>query len=274
MKTLPRISIIVLLVMLVAFTLGSSATTYTVGVKVGNWAKYKTYAVWMVEPTDANVTQPQQVKDANNTEKIEIEVRETSVTSVTISVTTRFKNATQKVDTYSGDIKIGGGNLSLMIAAAGLSVGDKISEAPMAFQINETKSKFYADAWREVNYAYLVIPLDNTTTIYEYYWDRATGILCAVSMLLTMETESYKTWASVITEMTETNIWQPQSPSSMEWGLIIAAIIIVSGFFVFLRKSGMKRRRKHRAKRTKAMRLIVGLNGLSAGHAVVYCGIE
>jgi len=225
------------------------ATIYTVGVKVGDWAKYTVIGGW--SSINTSVAMPEFVKDARNTEWIQINVTKVSYTSITILVTTQFRDGPKKSTLNVGDIRTGSGNLSLQVIAANLNEGEKLSETEGALTINKTTIKPYAKAQREVNYAYEkgYVPgeIGEESSVYEFYWDKRSGIIMGMSFVNAFESSYFKTIASMIMEIRETNIWQPEVSSGLglEWivaaGIIVAAIVLVTS--LALKKEGGKKKR-------------------------------
>jgi len=240
-----------------------SATIYTLGVKVGDWAKYTIIGGW--DAYNVTMDMPQFVKDAKNTDWIQINVTKVSYTIVTVLVTTQFKNNTKKTDQNIGDIRTGSGNLSLQVTAANLDEGEKTSEDEKALTINRTTIKTYAKAPRKVNYAYEkeYAPqgeIGEESAVYEFYWDKASGIITGISYVTTFESQNFRTIASIIMQITETNIWQPENSVGLspEWIAVagIFVIAIVLAVFMAIRKL-KKRPRGRRPRMPKARSLLI-----------------
>lgn len=250
MKT--RVPLIVIWLELGALTLTPAyATEYRVGVTGGNWAKYVILSSW--ESTDPSVPMPQYVQDVENTSWIQINVTKISYTTVTILVTTQFKNGSKKSNINIGDVKTGSGNLSLQVVAADLTEGEKLSEAQGALTINKTLVETYANAPRAVNYAYQEesTPVDETGTengLHEFHWDKSSGIITGISIVRTFESEQYRTITKMGMKITETNIWQPEASPGLSLELIAAlapiAIAIISIVFLSIRKTKKEDRRR------------------------------
>jgi len=233
----------------------ASATVYVTGVKVGNWAKYAIIGGWSAYNT--TVTMPQFVTDAKNTEWIRINVTKVSYTTVTLLVTTLFKDGSKRLSTNIGDVKTGSGNLSLQVVAAYLDQGEKVSESEGALTINKTTLKTYANALRNVNYAYKEEyaqkgEIGVEQVLYEFRWDKTSGIIVGMSFVNLFESQDFKTIASTILEIKETNIWQPEVSSglSLEWIVVAASVVAIAITLVaFLAIRGMKRGNKRRRSR-------------------------
>lgn len=239
-----------------------SATEYIPQVKVGNWAKYSMVGGWDKVPANATVDMPQAVKDAKNTEWVQINVTEVYGTTVTVLVTTRFKNGTQKRNVNEGDVKTGSGNLSLQVIAGDLSKGDKVFDGEKAPKVERTMFEFHVGASREVNYANMTeyVPREEgqgtISVAWEFRWDKATGFLIGMSMVQVYETEDYKTLASILMEIKETDVWQVEEGSSSSFGaewMVVAGIVIIAialtAYFATRRRVKVRRKRLTRKMR-------------------------
>jgi len=256
------IALLIALSLIVALSLplpNAFGVNYAVGVSVGDWAEYTILGGW--NTTEPSVDMPQFVRDARNTDRIQINVTRVSFTSVTILAVTQFKDGSGKSNVNVGDIRTGTGNLSLQVIGADLSEGDKLSEANEALTVNRTTTKTYAKAARTVNYAYseefASREIGDESAVYEFYWDRATGIVAAMSLVKVFESESYTTIASVMMEINETNVWQPEINSGLSAEWIITAVIVVSGtiavVYLVMRevRAGRRRRRSRMSARLR-----------------------
>ena len=249
--TLP--AILVLPIMMV------SAPTYKVGVKVGYWAKYGMTVFWSVEPPTANLTEPQEVKEAKNIEWIEIKVLRVYGTNVTIEVTTQYYDETEKTGTYSGDVRTGSGNLNLQVIACDLSEGDKVFEAEGALVIKETESGSYAGFHREINCAYPTIPIgEGTYATYNFGWDTATGIVTYILIEQRVTLEDYESVSVITMTMTETNMFQAEASFGPDviWIVSVGATVMLVAFtYVTMRRKGRKRKKTL----TKRLKIILYL---------------
>lgn len=223
------------------------APTYKVGVKVGDWAKYDMTGIWSVEPSTANLTEPQEITDAKKVDWIEIRVLSVSVTSVTILETERYKNETEKTSTHSGDVRTGSGNLSLRVIAGSLSEGDKISEAENTLEIQKTELSSYAGFQREINCAALTYPVgEGMYETFEFGWDEVTGIIAYTWTEQWGMLEDYNFTAVKIMTMAETNIFQAEAGwnPNIIWIVGVGATVILVAFaYVTTGRKGRKRKR-------------------------------
>lgn len=251
-KTLKTIKTFILMffVIMVPFSFIQVSTEASVGVKVGQWAKYSITANWTSENPNANM--PTDWRDRKNMEWETVTVQKTSGTNITILVTTFFINGTQKTVTYWGDITTNRGSeeFAFQIILAGLDQGDVVRQTQIS--INYTTVKEFAGQNREVDYASISIKTEGITT-YEYYWDKETGILCASLMTDTFTQQGNLTNTFFQKKIKETNIWQAQTGPKSEtpqawtqWGppLVIATIAIVVVLLIKTRLMTKRTRRK------------------------------
>ena len=221
------------------------ATTYTLGIRVDNWAKYTvisnatTQTLFLREPYKTNWTV--------------INVTATHNVMVEMLVTTRFRDGTQKTEPMELDVKQGKPDvLHYLIIASNLNKGDPVYEGSEV-TINYTRVRSYANASREVNYVGYMVGMTNEADylfILEFFWDRKVGILVdAIITVVEEEIESgKKTFYFTSLELQETNMWQPNTPSTgpSEWLLWMTAIGLIStltiGLLVYFSKKGSKRK--------------------------------
>ena len=225
-----------------------SAVTYSVGVKVGDWAEYDFLLDWRSDPAQPEPTDVKQVKQINYTR---VEVKQISGTTVTLHETTHFKNESKIINVYVGDIKKGTGNLSFAIVASNLREGDQVSEEPSHPVINATIFNNYAGVTREVNYASGEMGTQDTGnwSAVVLYWDKKTGFLCQMGIGSRVFIENYKIESFTKWNMTRTNLWQPVTNPSIavpEWaGFAVFVIIIICViYFVFKRRPSKRLKRR------------------------------
>lgn len=233
----------------------SSGTS--VGVKADDWARYKITATWNSE--NPNATEPRSVTDSKNTEWKVVTVEKVFHANVTILVTTQFKNGTQQEPVYTANLTQAlttSGNDSefgFQIILAGLSKGEPVRQSRIV--INDTITKEFLGENREVNYAGLRLLVEGVTN-YEYYWDRQTGFLLkSLFFDIAYDSEGYQSTTWIETEITQTNLWQTQSPQEspqespqpwLQWGppMVIATIVLVAFLLIKSRPKTKRIRRK------------------------------
>jgi len=209
-----------------------SAVTYAVGVETGQWATYSVLGGWDVSPANASVLMPQAIRDARNTEFINMSVESAFQKTVTLARTTHFKNNTKTVTLISGNVETGAGTLNLTVISRGLEVGDSVTNVPAAVRIMLSEQRTYANAERAVNYANSTEYTLAGTRWYEFRWDRATGIMVAMRFFQEDRTTEYATISSVIVSMKSTNIWEPEGSNPFSFILRFGSEIMIVGVFV------------------------------------------
>ncbi len=99
--------------------------------------------------------------------------------------------------------------------------------------INSTIQRTYANISRDVNYIDVSVTEDITTTTMKAYWDKQTGFLCEMSILMSFEVLEETYDISILLKMTETNMWKIEPIWTQSWFLLIIVIIIVGIVVVF-----------------------------------------
>jgi len=174
----------------------------TVGVKVGDWAKYNITLLW--QSTDPAATEPPQFQEMRKIEYAKLEVQSINNTTITLLMTYHFINGTdQTLPRMSADIAT---QFVTLVIAGNLSEGDIIPGT--AAPINLTVIRSYAGANRNVNCFGFSSSFFGMNMTQNMYWDKATGILCEMLMETSTLTDSYVTTTSMLLKMTETNMWK------------------------------------------------------------------
>ncbi|HKZ95003.1 MAG TPA: hypothetical protein VJ249_10575 [Candidatus Bathyarchaeia archaeon] len=211
----------------------ASAVTYEVGVETGQWATYSVLGGWDVSPANVSVSMPQAIRDARNTESINMSVESAFQKTVMLARTTRFKNNTRTVTLISGNVETGAGTLNLTVVSRGLEVGDSVTNAPTASaKIKLSDRKTYANAERVVNYSNITEFTIAGSRWYEFRWDKATGILVAMRFFQEDRTTDYAAVSSIIISMTSTSMWEPEGSNPFSFVLRFGSEMVVVGVFV------------------------------------------
>ncbi len=208
-----------------------SAVTYTVGVEAGQWATYSVLGGWDVQPANASVAMPQAIRDARNTEFINMSVESAFMKTATLARTTHFKNGTKTLALISGNVETGAGTLNLTVISGGLEAGDKVTTAPTAFRIMLSEQKTYANAERAVNYANSTEYTTVGTSQYEFRWDKATGIMAGMIFVQEDRTTEFAAISSIVITMQNTNIWNPEGSNPFSFFTRFGSEILVVGVF-------------------------------------------
>lgn len=217
--TISRFWFFGLLVALAFFSSEVSAGTYTVGVKVGDWAGYGDVSFeWA-----SNIPEVGGPPSGLNMSWMDMEVMDVDNSNITARSDVIYKNGTEETYTAWGDIATGEGNLGVGIIPTNIGAGDEIptnltyfTEEPLKLSINGTLTRNYAGANREVNYVNITTPVINGNITYGSWnlslcWDKKTGIMCeerySYGMSYTMNETDYYYNMSMLWKMTATNMW-------------------------------------------------------------------
>ena len=243
-----KIALVMFTAILIIFA--STVSGATVGVQKDEWAKYGDFsASWTGQ-------KPPGIDEFANTEWAKVTVQSISGTTVTVESITHYKNGTEKTTTESGDIATGSGDLSFFIIPANLGRGDviplNVSGVPGGVSpvINDTVTRTYAGAQREVNYwGYYVSNVSavyNFTADFDIYWDKAKGVLCELSMSISTSVSTpylnYTISYAMRMKINETSMWAggiiPGVPNYMLYIIIavVAIVIIVAAVFVMRKR--------------------------------------
>lgn len=232
--------------------LASTVSGVTVGVQMGDWAKYGDFsASW-----SSNIpgqTMPPEFEELNKTEWTKVTVQSVSNSSVTVQAVIHFKNGTEKTETMSGDIATGSGNLTFFLIPANLGAGDTIpggipitGTLPYGIspKINDTLTKTYAGAQREVDHIGYHVSIIGTTMDFNIYWDKAKGILCELAISMSMSIMGYTTSQTMQMKIKETNMWGGGIIPGLPDYILFAIIAIVVIAIIVVAAVSMMRRRK------------------------------
>ena len=209
------------------YTEFGAPVSITVGVKIGNWAKYSVTATW--QSTVPGATEPPQIQEMRKIEWMKVEVQGINATIMTLLMTYHFKNGTdQTLAPMSADMAT---QFLTFIIPSNLSTGDLI--AGTAAPINGTITRNYAGVNRTVNYLGFSSSFFGVNMTQIMYWDKATGILCEMLMEMSTITDSYVTTTSTSIRMIETNVGR-KTPSTLSCSVSKDTItqgesIVVSG---------------------------------------------
>jgi hypothetical protein len=228
-----------------------SAQPRTVGVAVGDWFKYGDIdSSWDSNVPNGTFPSPsvwEWYEEIAEREWLLLSVVAVSGTNVTGQVTMHYKNGTETV--FDGFIDVDTGtdvNMTFMAISANLNENDVLytSEDYSEYLINATVMREYPDSTRFTNHV-------NTTSSFNYtmppdievyysmsmnfYWDKATGILVEQSFEWVYQTEENFTEISMVTSITESNVWViPEFPSFLIPPLFMTATLLT--VIVFKRK--------------------------------------
>jgi len=221
-----------LLAALVVFLMLVPVGFAAIGVKEGDWGKYKIEVI------------PEEMEEyfgaIEEIEWIKVEAKSVSDTTVTAEETIHFKNETEERET------IGDALASGFIIEADLGEGDEVtadfSGLGTTKKIKGTVSRIYAGASRKVNYVEFTVVQYNTTTTMKVYWDKKTGIICEISTSFS-EFMGQPVEMPLSYKITDTNLWAPSIWMQWWcWVIMVVIIIVAAGSLVLLcRRAGAEK---------------------------------
>jgi hypothetical protein len=208
---------------LVVFMMLVSVGFATIGIKEGDWGKYKIEII------------PEEMEKyfgaIKEIEWIKVEAKSICDTTVTAEQTLHFKNGTEETET------IGDALASGFIIEAELGEGDEVtaefSGPGTTKKINGTVSRIYAGASRKVNYVEFTVEQYNTTSTMKVYWDKKTGIICEISTSFS-EFMGQPVEMPLLYKITDTNLWTVSIWMQWWFWVIIVIIVIVAAGSVAL----------------------------------------
>jgi len=225
------------------------ATDYKVGVKIGDWARYKVEVRWNVSDY-----KPQDVIDKENIEWTEMKIVNVENFDLTVSLTTHYKNSTEFVEERKGNIETQEGRLGHLIIGAGLIVNDTTSiNKDEAVTIQRSVEASFAGQLRWVVYGGWVeagVMGGQSESSAEVYWDRDTGLQCSIYRKETDYTEGRIFYEEVIT-LYDTNLWSPEIiPAPAMIAIVVFVSVILILFIIFWRMGESKKDRRLRRRRS------------------------
>jgi hypothetical protein len=205
-----------------------------IGVKEGDWGKYK-----------IEVIPKEMEKYFEAIEEIEwtkVEAKSISDTAVTAEQTIHFKNGTEETKTIGDALAAG------FIIEANLGKGDEVtaefSGPGTKKKINGTVSRIYAGVSRKVNYIEFTVGQYNMSSTMKVYWDKETGIICEISTSFS-EFMEQPVEMPLLYKMMDTNLWaEPIWTQWLFWVIIVVIIIVVVGLAVLLLRKSFQCERK------------------------------
>jgi hypothetical protein len=218
----------VMLAILVAAVFGPAfvqAKDYAVGVKAGDWIKYGQITVTWT----GNGTQPSYVTEMKEVDWIRMDVLSVTGTIVSLNETLHFDNGTQTVQPSGTDVQ---GSSGFFLVAANLTVGDPVSPQNPETAINQTVTRMYAGANRNVNMIDLIIS-SRSPQEEKIYYDKNTGIMVELYLNQTNPDNpgGYVGYVETSVQATETNLWSANPFDLLQNNLIYivagAALIIL-----------------------------------------------
>ena len=215
-RRIPLIFVILVLATANSFLPLVLGVTYIPRVGVGNFIKFGNSESYSSDDPTLQAT-PQFLKDIDNRAFLRAEVENVSGTSVTYKMTQSFNNGTadrtmilvEDVNTGAGNATSGG--VHYVFIAGGLRPGDTVANNANAPSIDQTVTRTYAGASRDVDLSSSTGSINaNFSLTSNQYWDQASGVLTELSFSAIQKSGSSRqyttTWSDLLfTE--ETNIW-------------------------------------------------------------------
>lgn len=230
---------------------GGNAEADVIGVKHGDWVKYKVTRLGLSFAWDYS-----------DAVWVKVEVLEVSGTTVTIREIIHDADGSERVRNSSQDLQ--SGTMFSYVIAANLGPGDKIGRTPVYVNneieyvdvtLNDTDYRSYGGVTREVNqlkYSRLLkddfAPYFINGTL-ERYWDKCTGFLLESKVqkcyipILEEGAEGEECSSTYWLEIEDTNMWEMEKPpqQSFPWlAAIPIGAVIVAAVAVKLRNSRKK----------------------------------
>jgi hypothetical protein len=229
----------VLLAILVAAVFAPTmvhAKDYAVGVKARDWVKYGQVTVTWT----GNGTEPSSVTDAKKLDWARIDILSVAGTTASLNLTAHYNNGTQTFQIYDTDVQSGGSAGATYLVASNLTSGDPLSPQTPETTINQTVTRLYAGANRNVNIIDSKSSYQGYLSEYKIYWDQNTGIMVEVYTNQTDYTNP-GAYEEVSLKATETDLWSANVLDLIQNNLIyiivgIAVIIVIVAATIVLRR--------------------------------------
>jgi hypothetical protein len=234
-NVLRTVLLVILVVAVFAPTL-VHAKDYTVGVKAGDWVKYGQITVTWT----GNVTEPSSVTDAKKVEWVRMDVLSVAGTTAHLNLTAHYNNGTETFQNYDVDVQSGSAGPAYLVAS-NLTSGDPLSPQTLETTINQTVTRLYAGANRNVNIIDDKSDYQGYLSETQFYWDQNTGIMVELYTNQTDYTDP-SAYEELSLKATETNLWSANVLDLIQNNLIyiiaaIAVIIVIVAATIVLRRS-------------------------------------
>ena len=200
------------------FAPAHAQATYSPGVTKGNSVTFGLISVtWR-----SNSTPPTFIEQLIQTKSIQFTVTSVVTNTVTLNMTTTYKNGTITSNIGTVNVQDGSGQFGIFLLAGGLSAGYPIyqtSQFSIVNYIQETTTGLYAGALRSVND---VSVGGNDTSGGPYsqqialHWDAQTGFLLEIYEDITYPGQSF----ALHLKVTSTNVWSPSTSPNFSFDAI------------------------------------------------------
>ena len=237
-------TIVTLLGLLIVFPLvlgQNTAEADLVGVKVGDWVKYKVISTGA--PTIGDLY--------DRALWIKVEVQNVSTTNVTVRETRHLQDGRDRVRTISWNLQgpdtVPTHFIPPIVISANLGPGDVVEQCDVwitygnwinvELTLNDTALRSYGGVTREVN----VLEFSQCLPYFEYtanlthkcYWDKEIGFLLERIEQMTFLGYEETSVSIVRLEIADTNMWEMETEESFSWqplavAILVGAIIVVA----------------------------------------------
>ena len=228
--------LVILVIAVFAPILLVNAQDYTVGVKAGDWIKYGQITVTWT----GNGTVPSIVTDEKKVDWVRIDVLNVTGTTASLNYTVHFNNGTQTFLNLDVDVPSGYQFGYIFLIASNLTSGDQVVPQTPGFIINQTVTRFYAGANRNVNIIDAKSSIEGYLIEEKICWDQKTGIMVEEYTNITYTTNP-SGYVAESMKATETNMWSANALDLIQNNLIyiiagIAIIIVIVAATIVLRR--------------------------------------
>jgi hypothetical protein len=230
----------------------ASAQNRTVGVSPNDAFKY-TYNLDM-SVSNSSFTLPtileSLIDQAKTIEWAKITVLNVTDTTVTAQMLTHFTNDTEQTNIGETNVQTGQGNLTMFLISANLTPNDSIYVGGNS-AINETVSETYPSGSRETSRQSIISEYNltenelagfNLTELHQtntqvFSWDKTTGMLTAMSLIMVSESPNFNANISVDVKLVESNVFAvPEYPNWIALLAIPVALAVVAMIAIRTRK--------------------------------------
>lgn len=203
----------------------SASIENVVGVDVGDWVKYDIAATWVTNVSE--VEPPAEYFEINNITWVKNTVLAISGTKITFQRLAHYNNGSETESTEYVDVETGDSSEIgvFMFIPRNLTEGSIVhASLNEHYSINETVVRTYMGVTRETNHLNVSTVYDDpeaaaiTVITANYYWDKATGILCERPGLYVAIIENVLTSLAISETIVDTNLWESNIPPVAEAG--------------------------------------------------------
>jgi hypothetical protein len=227
-----RTVLLTILVVAVFAPIMVHAKDYTVGVKAGDWVRYGQITVTWT----GNGTEPSSVTDAKKIDWLRIDIVSAAGTTASLNLTAHYNNGTQTFQIIDADVQSGSMGF-LYLVASNLTAGDPLSPYTPETTINQTVTRMYAGANRNVT---TLDAIGSDQGEYKAYWDQNTGFMVE-TFSKQLDSDNPGAYEELSLKATETNLWSANALDLIQNNLIyiiavVAVIVVIVAATIILRR--------------------------------------